>query len=58
MAVKVDADLCSGCGLCVDTCPDVFEMGEGGTASVKNAEASADAVQDAVDGCPSGAISL
>lgn len=26
MKVKVDAELCVGCGLCVNTCPDVFEM--------------------------------
>ena len=24
--VKVDPDECTGCALCVDTCPDVFEM--------------------------------
>jgi len=26
MKAIVDADLCTGCELCVDTCPDVFEM--------------------------------
>ncbi len=24
--VKVDPDECTGCALCVDTCPEVFEM--------------------------------
>ena len=28
MKVKIDADLCTGCELCVDTCPDVFEMAD------------------------------
>lgn len=28
MKVRVDADLCVGCGLCISTCPDVFEMKE------------------------------
>ena len=28
MKVKVDQELCVGCGLCVNTCPDVFEMKE------------------------------
>lgn len=26
MKVKVDAELCVGCGLCVNTSPDIFEM--------------------------------
>ncbi|OGS46554.1 MAG: ferredoxin [Elusimicrobia bacterium RIFOXYD2_FULL_34_15] len=26
MKAVVDKDLCTGCGLCVDSCPDVFEM--------------------------------
>ena len=26
MKAVVDEDLCTGCGLCEDTCPEVFEM--------------------------------
>ncbi len=26
MKAKVDPDLCTGCELCVETCPEVFEM--------------------------------
>ena len=26
MKVRIE-DTCTACGLCVDTCPDVFEMG-------------------------------
>jgi ferredoxin len=26
MRVRIE-DTCTACGLCVDTCPDVFEMG-------------------------------
>jgi len=28
MKVKIDADLCTGCGLCTDSVPDVFKMGD------------------------------
>ena len=33
MRAYVDVDLCTGCGLCVDICPDVFAM-EGDLATV------------------------
>jgi len=26
--VSVDEDLCTACGLCVDTCPEVFDLGD------------------------------
>jgi len=55
----VDSDLCVSCGLCAQVCPDVFELGDSGIAQVKDgADASADCIQDAVDQCPVGAISL
>ena len=28
MKTTVDKDLCLGCGLCVDICPEVFQMEE------------------------------
>lgn len=60
MKAKVDADLCIGCGLCVTTCPEVFEM-QGdkavviGSAVPKNAE---DTCKKATDECPVTAIIL
>ncbi|HDL77728.1 MAG TPA: ferredoxin, partial [Lentisphaerae bacterium] len=26
MKVTIDADTCTACGLCCDTCPEIFEM--------------------------------
>ncbi len=58
MKVKIDADLCTGCELCVDTVPDVFEMGDG-VAVVKNAQVPSELeaeVKEAAESCPSEAI--
>ncbi len=59
MRVYVDPDLCSGCGPCVDTCPEVFDLNDDGIAFMKVDEVPEDsfcACRDAADGCPSEAI--
>ena len=51
-------DTCTSCGLCVDTCPDVFSMGAD-IAQVAVDEVPPefeDAVQQAADECPAEAI--
>lgn len=58
MRVSVDADLCTGCELCVETCPDVFEMAED-IAAVKVDDIPHDAedcARQAADECPVEAI--
>lgn len=57
MVVTIE-DTCTACGLCVDTCPEVFEMGDD-KAEVIVDEVPAeheDAVQQAADECPVEAI--
>ncbi len=57
MTVKIE-DTCTACGLCCDTCPEVFEMGDD-MAIVKVDEVPSeykDAVQQAADECPVEAI--
>lgn len=52
-------DQCISCGLCVNTCPEVFQFGEDGLAHVKEqppqGELTAKAL-DALEGCPVDAI--
>jgi ferredoxin len=57
MKVRIE-DTCVSCGLCCDTCPDVFEMGETmATVSVDAVPAELEAtVQQAADECPVEAI--
>ena len=58
---KVSKDACIGCGACQAIVPDVFELGDDGLADVIVSEIKdelKDDVQDAADGCPTGAIEV
>jgi ferredoxin len=58
MKVKVDHDLCTGDEICVQVCPEVFEM-EDDKAIVRQEEVPEelqDSVREAADSCPSEAI--
>ena len=60
MKVIVDADACTGCGLCVETCPEVYEMVDD-IAKVKADPVPADAEENAklaAEDCPSEAIKV
>ena len=60
MKASVDQDTCTGCGLCVDTCPEVFEMGDD-TANVMVDDVPAEAAgtcKEAAENCPVEAISI
>jgi len=59
MKAKVDKSVCIGSGNCEATCPDIFQVVDGKSevqvGTVPKDQESC--VQDAVAGCPVGAIS-
>ena len=58
MKAQVNEELCVGCGLCANDCPDVFEM-ENDKAKVKAnpvPESSLDCCNQAKQDCPVEAI--
>ncbi len=60
MKATIDTELCIACGNCVETCPDIFEMGPE-TSQVKVEtipQDREDCARDAEDGCPVEAITL
>ena len=61
MKVQVNPQVCAGFGVCVGLCPEVFELHDDGYAIVRVSEVPPEhegAVRQAVNQCPSGAISL
>ena len=59
MKLKVDKDICIGCGACGAIAPDVFEMDDEGLATLVVDEIPEEASDDAIDakeGCPVNAI--
>lgn len=59
MNVQVDPILCTSCGLCADTCPEVFEMGVDAAEVITDPVPldQMELVSEAEENCPSGAIS-
>jgi ferredoxin len=68
MKIHIDRDECIECGLCVSTCPDVFEMNTGQKASIVECyqlggaadgevgEPLRKCAQEAADSCPVNVI--
>jgi len=55
MAIKVNENMCIGCGACVSVCGEVFELKEG--KSVVKKQKDLPCVVQAIASCPTQAIS-
>ncbi len=60
MKATVDEETCIGCGLCAETCPEVFEMNDD-KAQVKVSEVpegAQETCKEAAENCPVEAIQV
>ncbi|MCM8814830.1 MAG: ferredoxin [Candidatus Omnitrophica bacterium] len=60
MKVKIDESTCTGCGLCADNCPEVFELGDSVAKVIADpvpAEKE-ECAKEAAENCPVDAISI
>jgi len=60
MKATVDKSGCISCGMCVDTCPDVFRFDEDGLAEAyaEIDESVEEEAKEARDNCPVSVISI
>jgi ferredoxin len=53
-----DQDTCTGCGTCVELCPEVFELRDDKAQVIGPDKCDTCDCQEAVDSCPVEAISM
>ena len=59
MKAIVDQDTCTGCGLCSETCPEVFEVDDVAKVIATPVPAAAEeTAQQAAEDCPVEAITI
>ncbi|XOQ43849.1 MAG: Ferredoxin [Clostridium sp.] len=61
MKASLDRSGCISCGLCAQTCPEVFRMAEDGVAEVHQEDVPQQAEEKAIEaqnGCPVSVITV
>jgi ferredoxin len=56
--VTVDAATCVGCGLCEQSCPEVFEVQGDGVAHLKSQVCSQHNLKEIAEQCPVNCINV
>jgi ferredoxin len=56
--VSVDAGTCVGCGLCEQSCPEVFAVGGDGIAHIKSISCGLHNLAEIAEQCPVGSIKV
>jgi len=56
--VSVDTSTCVGCGLCEQSCPEVFEVQGDGIAHIKAQVCALHNLKEVADQCPVTAIKV
>ena len=56
--ISIDRSLCNGYGVCESIAPEVFELGDDGLAVLRTGVRDDEAVREACESCPMGAISI
>jgi ferredoxin len=56
--ISIDRSLCNGYGMCEALAPEVFELGDDGLAVLHTALSEDEAVREACEACPMGAITI
>ena len=56
--ISVDQAICTGCGICVDMCPEVFMLNADGRAEAFKHECDHHSLEEVADACPVEAIDI